>query len=444
MPTRVGFIVGRPQPFYSEFARDENMVLLAFLGPGLLSDDAAHANRWLRPAPRTPYSAEETRMLDVREYGGALHELHEKLSAESLLQLGKRHAADFANARPFPHIALDGIFPERYLKGLSEEFPEMSEQQMRRFATNYTNGCTLAGERAKCSITDEGSRVMRTPYARGIYSLMLSPDFVFFLEALTGIKGIVSDNSFTGSGFDQTLPGGSLGIHTDFHFNRYLKLYRRVNVFLYLNHDWKDEFGGHLELWSATEDSRGSPAPRPQAMKVKSAPLWNRLFVFATGDHTFHGHPMPLNTTRRNRRSVAMYYYTNGQPTHEMHEGQQVKLEQGTIGETCSAMPYHHQSTTFPACHEFEAVGQLRKGMNCLRARLKNGMSSGATREATRRTEVMRPRPAGARAKVASSGINGHSSNGSGGGSSGGGTAAAACSRIHDERRRRRCMGLER
>ena len=91
MPTRVGFIVGRPQPFYSEFARDENMVLLAFLGPGLLSDDAAHANRWLRPAPRTPYSAEETRMLDVREYGGALHELHEKLSAESLLQLGKRH-----------------------------------------------------------------------------------------------------------------------------------------------------------------------------------------------------------------------------------------------------------------------------------------------------------------------------------------------------------------
>ena len=300
-------------------------ILLAVLG-----DTAEHTNNgWFQAVPASPYYKGVTRSLDVRRYGHDLTELHTKLSAEALLKVARARRDEFLSARPFPHVEIDGLFPEPYLAGLSEEFPEFKLREARHVVSKSGRGCGLSGEKAKCSITDEGSRVMKSPYARGLYSLMLSPDFVDFLEALTGIKGVISDNSFTGSGFDQTLPGGSLGIHTDFHFNPRLKLVRRINVFLYLNHDWRPEYGGDLELWSATNESRGTPMPRPRKCVKRAQPLWNRLFVFATGDHTFHGHPMPLNTTDRNRRSVAMYYYTNGQAHSEVHEGETVLLEGG-------------------------------------------------------------------------------------------------------------------
>ena len=132
---------------------------------------------------------------------------------------------------PLPHL------PHR----LAAEFPELTREEWPRGAFG---GCNRPGEATKCSIADDGSRVMRTPYARVFYSLLLSPDFVSFLELLTGIDGIVADSSFRGSGFDQTLPGGSLGIHTDYHYNPRTKLTRRVNVFVYLNENWREEFGG--------------------------------------------------------------------------------------------------------------------------------------------------------------------------------------------------------
>ena len=167
------------------------------------------------------------------------------------------------------------------------------------------------------------------------------------------------------------------------------------NVFIYLNDRWDERYGGDLELWSASNASRGTSTPRPGQMISRhgeslslssltlcipicafcwlvppphstpssppsAAPLWNRLFVFATGDHTFHGHPMPLNTSRRNRRSVAMYYYTNGQPQTEQHMGAAVPMEQGSLMRTCSAMPLHHQSTAFAACDDFRAVDAHR------------------------------------------------------------------------------------
>ncbi len=39
-------------------------------------------------------------------------------------------------------------------------------------------------------------------------------------------------------------PGGVLTPHTDFHSYLKLKLYRRVNVLVYLTPEWRREFGG--------------------------------------------------------------------------------------------------------------------------------------------------------------------------------------------------------
>lgn len=74
--------------------------------------------------------------------------------------------------------------------------------------------------------------------------------FVKFLEKLTGIENLIADPHYRGSGIHQTLPGGFLNIHAD--FNRYIKydMHRRVNLLLYMNPNWTESYGGHLELWS--------------------------------------------------------------------------------------------------------------------------------------------------------------------------------------------------
>lgn len=122
-----------------------------------------------------------------------------------------------------------------------------------------------------------------------------------FLEGLTTTKGVIPDPYFAGGGFQEISNGGQLGIHADFRINERLHLSRRLNVLIYLNKGWKEEYGGELEIWD-----------KQMKVKVKSiAPIFNRCVIFNTDADSFHGHPDPLNTPEHiKRRSIALYYYT--------------------------------------------------------------------------------------------------------------------------------------
>jgi hypothetical protein len=80
-------------------------------------------------------------------------------------------------------------------------------------------------------------------------------------------------------------------------------------LLLYLNKDWRAEFGGHLELWNR-EMTR---------CEAKILPVFNRLMVFGTTDFTYHGHPDPLRCPDgMTRKSLALYYFSNGRPAEEI------------------------------------------------------------------------------------------------------------------------------
>jgi hypothetical protein len=84
---------------------------------------------------------------------------------------------------------------------------------------------------------------------------------------------------------------------------------RRLNVLVYLNKDWKEEYGGHFELWNDKMDT----------CVKKILPKFNTLALFSTNHISYHGHPDPLNCPEHmSRKSLALYYYTNGRPQHEV------------------------------------------------------------------------------------------------------------------------------
>jgi Rps23 Pro-64 3,4-dihydroxylase Tpa1-like proline 4-hydroxylase len=92
-----------------------------------------------------------------------------------------------------------------------------------------------------------------------------------------------------------------LRVHADFRRHITYNLQRRLNLLLYMNEDWTQEYGGHLELWD----------PQMTACVRRILPVANRCVIFNTSARSFHGHPRPLTCPEgRLRQSIALYYYT--------------------------------------------------------------------------------------------------------------------------------------
>jgi hypothetical protein len=202
----------------------------------------------------------------------------------------------YVNARPFPHIVLDDLFPDEVLDEILAAFPRPDEIEWRKF-DNATE--------KKLGYWHESR--LRPEMELFLYR-MSAPPVLRFLEGLTGIEGLIPDPYFGGAGPHQILPGGFLKVHVDFNWHPLLKLDRRLNLIVYLNKDWQEEYGGHIELWNrdVTRCER------------KVLPVFNRTIVFSTTDFSYHGHPEPLACPEgMSRKSVSFYYYTNGRPDEE-------------------------------------------------------------------------------------------------------------------------------
>jgi len=204
---------------------------------------------------------------------------------------------EYQNASPFPHIVLDNIFNPYPLARAAHLFPSPSELKFFKYDNVFEK--KLAFDAAH-----------KLPYAiRSILYELNSSLFVRFLERLTGIKGIIPDPHYVGGGIHQIEAGGKLAIHTDFNWHGDLQLDRRLNVLVYLNRDWKPEYGGDLELWDKDMTK----------CHQKIAPIFNRMVIFNTTDFSPHGHPEPLTCPEgMTRKSIATYYYTNGRPEAEV------------------------------------------------------------------------------------------------------------------------------
>jgi hypothetical protein len=202
----------------------------------------------------------------------------------------------YVGAQPFPHIVLDNLFPVEILEQALADFPRPDDIPWRRF-DNPTE--------KKLGYWHESE--LRPNLQLFLYEMNSAP-MVKFLQDLTGIEGLIPDPWYGGAGPHQIERGGFLKVHVDFNLHPLMKLDRRLNMLIYLNKDWKEEYGGHLELWNR-DVSR---------CETKILPVFNRTVVFSTTDFSFHGHPEPLTCPEGwTRKSVSFYYYTNGRPDEE-------------------------------------------------------------------------------------------------------------------------------
>lgn len=203
-------------------------------------------------------------------------------------KVGTKYHQLYVSAEPFPHIVLDDFLDEDILNLCLEQFPDIGSAR-------------VSYQRSQENLKFEFQPETLSPPLRSFFYSLNSTPFLGFLENLTGIKGLIPDPYFAGGGFHQVAAGGHLNIHADFNRHDLLGLERRINVLIYLNRDWKEEYGGCLELWDA--DMRG--------LRKRIVPLFNRCVIFNTSSTSFHGNPEPVRHPAQSpRRSIALYYYT--------------------------------------------------------------------------------------------------------------------------------------
>jgi Rps23 Pro-64 3,4-dihydroxylase Tpa1-like proline 4-hydroxylase len=210
------------------------------------------------------------------------------LNVDECREFGRSLAERYQTSLPFPHVVIDDFLDREILRNVAAGFP----------STENKSFFDREQERLKFQFQPHESS---SAVVRNLFAELNSQAFLGFLEELTGIEGLISDPYFEGGGLHETKRGGHLGVHADFNVHGRLNVERKLNLLVYLNDQWRDEYGGDLELWD-------------KAMKecvVRVKPVFGRAVIFNTALDSYHGHPDPLNCPpERSRRSLATYYYS--------------------------------------------------------------------------------------------------------------------------------------
>lgn len=206
-------------------------------------------------------------------------------------------------ALPFPHFCIDNFLNRSFAEEIHRSFPSFTEAKAigREFAT--------VNEKKKIQITDA---TRFAPAIARLNNLLASHEFIDLMSDVFGIQNLIDDPALMGGGIHETDTGGRLDVHVDFNFVDEKKWHRRLNILIYFNKDWKEEYGGYLDIWDKdVKKCYGS-----------FAPLFNRACGFATSEISFHGVTPLACPAGVVRRSFATYYYTKEAPpgwTGEVH-----------------------------------------------------------------------------------------------------------------------------
>jgi len=206
---------------------------------------------------------------------------------ESQLDLLKER---YKSAYPFPHIVFNDFLIPEAAETIIDQFPSLESSNWIHYVHFNERKHGL-------------NKVKSLPlFIQHAITQLNSKRFVNLLSELTGIPNLIADETLEGGGLHQSENGGYLNIHADYTVHPHRRKWRRrINVLIYLNRDWKDSFGGKLELWSSD-------------MKKcihKINPSFNKCVIFNTNMDSYHGHPDPLNCPSYiTRKSIALYYFT--------------------------------------------------------------------------------------------------------------------------------------
>jgi Rps23 Pro-64 3,4-dihydroxylase Tpa1-like proline 4-hydroxylase len=194
----------------------------------------------------------------------------------------------FSNSLPFRHVVIDNILNEDFAMSVSESFPSLSSMK-----TKYKG---LNEQKA-----EDSSFEIFSPAIQQLHNYIGSLEFTEWITDITGFKDICSLNDRLGNGLHQGGNNSFLDIHIDYNIHPVKKMHRKLNLILFFNKEWDEEWGGLLELWD-----------KEKCFK-KILPSFNRLVIFECNEISYHGYGL-INCPEKITRKSYYHYFLQKVP----------------------------------------------------------------------------------------------------------------------------------
>jgi hypothetical protein len=210
-----------------------------------------------------------------------------------------RLRARFESASPFPWLVIDDFLTPSFVERLLADFPQPGPAYDKycvgddgRPGPNYANPdpATFAGS------------------FRELDTLLSSAAWLNWLSTVTGIPNLEYDPDYFGGGIRESRAQVFLPPHIDFNYHPRTLSHRRLNLLIYLNEDWQEEWGGAIQV------HRDPRIHRTDNLIASFAPILNRCFLFETSERSWHGFNRLMPPAGRSRRAFTIYYYTKHRP----------------------------------------------------------------------------------------------------------------------------------
>lgn len=195
----------------------------------------------------------------------------------------------YNNAKPYEYIIINNFFDDEYAKEIYENYPSLKDD-------NHWH-CYCNPIENKYSLNEFENQ----PKIKELFNFLNDNNFISIMRQITSINDLEKDPYLHGAGLHLYPNNGKLDMHLDYNIHPITKKERRVNLIIYMNKDWKKEYGGKIELYDTNMNK-----------VIEEMPSFNTAIIFRTSDISYHGIPKPIKCPDDIfRKSIAIYYVSN-------------------------------------------------------------------------------------------------------------------------------------
>lgn len=214
------------------------------------------------------------------------------LIADRVEQDSDRMAQEFSTPGRIGSTYIDDLLPEDIAREIYNRFPPTERMMQKKsvkelkWATAQMNECDSLLEESVYAFQDQ--HVLK------------------LISHITGLADLQPDAELYAGGISLMAQGGYLRPHLDNSHDAKQSRYRVLNLLYYVTPDWKEEYGGSLQLWD--EGPHTTPRTIPS--------VFNRLVLMVTGEKSWHS----VNEIKHagKRCCVSNYYFSPVSP--EVHD----------------------------------------------------------------------------------------------------------------------------